>query len=439
VRYFDKLGDLAIWVLWKATDQFALSIDLAIVPRFAYFPPLECGERTVFHPLPALGPTRTVAAFARTRDCTQRKSRVLANAAMVLVAVYGVTSYAAVKPKRSEYEGFFSTRRRPDSVPGSVVVPTRVAQGRPMKALFGRIFQSFGRALKNVLKPIAKKVRGPLTKLLTPPEFETAINNLENLTHNLKGYVDQSDQLLLAMFRNMQSAASNANGNGQGITAVNLGNQRILAKHPVAPFILLDGGDLYETPRILFNQYQPGPSKAIQQLAKPGGVFVDLGAGQGYHTLTLATIAGRTGRVFSIEPNAIAAHLLRDNLTAVGLHANTFIFPQDRYISTAMKWLKEQLVARQLRPAFIRVGASIKDIPVLDGLREFNSDEPAPQFLFSLPLGYALADQLQMVGYNFWLVDDDGALFRTCRDEMVERSQAQAIHIVAARSLYRAD
>jgi predicted O-methyltransferase YrrM len=310
-----------------------------------------------------------------------------------------------------------------------------------MKTLLNRTFRSIGRSIKNVLRPIAKKVRGPLTKLLSPPEFEAAIRNLEQLTHNLQGYVDQSDQLILAMFRSMRAPNGSA-AIATNFAAVSLGNQRILTAHPVATFMFVDGNNVRETPQILFNRFQPGVCKTLQQLAKPGGTYVDLGAGQGFHTLTLAVKAGHSGYVFSIEPNSAAAEFLSDNLVATGLK-NTMVFPQSRDTTTAMTWLKEQLAAKRLRPDLIHVGASMKDVPILDGLREWIAEEPAGEMrptcntkiLLSLPLGNALADALREAGYKFWIVEAVGALFRTCWEEMDERSRREELHVLAARRL----
>ena len=251
----------------------------------------------------------------------------------------------------------------------------------------------------------------------------------------MKGYVDQSDQLILALLRNMSFPAPVSSA--PSLAAVNLGNHRILTKHPAAPFMLVDGDDIIDTPRILFQQYEQGISCAIETLAHPGGTFVDLGAGQGFHTLTMSVAAGRTGNVFAVEPNPSAAKFLTDNLIATGLSQNTTVFPPDRDIAGVMKWLKEQFVARQLRPDLFRIGASIKDVPVREGLREWIAakSDTSPNFLLTLPLGNALASELAEAGYSFWIVQSDGAFFRSSRQELDERGKSEELHVLASRRL----
>ena len=299
-----------------------------------------------------------------------------------------------------------------------------------MKALFKKWFRPIGRGAKNFLRPIAKKIRGPLTKLLTPPEFETAIIDLEKLTQNLKGYVDQSDQLILSMYRTLHLPAEKSPAH----LAVNLGNQRILTSHPVAPFMLVNGNDLRDTPRILLGQYQPGVRKAIQQLAQPGGTFVDLCAGQGYHTLSLAVLAGRQGRVFAVETDSEAANILHDNLIATEFDGRTKIFPRDRDVAGANIWLKEQLAAEKLRPDLVRVGTSFANFSPRDGLSEWLDGE-STKWILTLPAGNSLRAELHEAGYSFWIVEADGAFFRTSREEMEERGQEAEVHVLAARRL----
>lgn len=58
-------------------------------------------------------------------------------------------------------------------------------------------------------------------------------------------------------------------------------------------------------------RYEPLVSETIRGLLRPGGVFVDVGANYGWHSLVAARVVGEGGRVVSVEPNPRNAGLLR--------------------------------------------------------------------------------------------------------------------------------
>ncbi len=49
-------------------------------------------------------------------------------------------------------------------------------------------------------------------------------------------------------------------------------------------------------------------------LVRPGDVFLDVGANQGYYTVKIGSRVGTEGRVFSFEPNPAMLAFLRDNI-----------------------------------------------------------------------------------------------------------------------------
>jgi FkbM family methyltransferase len=57
----------------------------------------------------------------------------------------------------------------------------------------------------------------------------------------------------------------------------------------------------------------------LKQLVKPGFVCVDIGANVGYYSTFLSLYAGKTGRVFAVEPVALFAHVFKKNTKAFGL------------------------------------------------------------------------------------------------------------------------
>jgi FkbM family methyltransferase len=60
--------------------------------------------------------------------------------------------------------------------------------------------------------------------------------------------------------------------------------------------------------------WEPDVADAIDSLVEPGGVFLDVGAYVGYHTLRVLSRLGTSGAVVAVEPSADAVRLLRQNV-----------------------------------------------------------------------------------------------------------------------------
>jgi hypothetical protein len=283
-----------------------------------------------------------------------------------------------------------------------------------MKAVVKRMLRPFYRAARKALAPVGRRVRGPLSRLLYPPEFEAVFRDLESITGNLKSYLDQTDQLLLAMFRTMHLPPPTA---APALAAVPLGDGRVLAPHPAAPLILLDAGDLRETTRILTNRFEPGVATALQQLIRPGQTCLDLGASIGFHTLTLAHAVGAGGIVHAFEPDPGKAALLRDNLTANELAGRVRILEE----------LPEALAALGGADV-VRVAAG-----TVDSLA--NVARTRAKFLLPTPAGLTFARQRAEAGDSFWLIRSEGALYRAGLDEIEECGRQGETFFLAARQL----
>jgi FkbM family methyltransferase len=61
--------------------------------------------------------------------------------------------------------------------------------------------------------------------------------------------------------------------------------------------------------------WEPELSTLIDSLVEPGGVFVDIGAYVGYHTLRVLSMLGTSGAVVAVEPHTEATNLLRHNVS----------------------------------------------------------------------------------------------------------------------------
>lgn len=56
----------------------------------------------------------------------------------------------------------------------------------------------------------------------------------------------------------------------------------------------------------------------LARILKPGMHVIDVGANYGYHTMLLADVVSDTGRVLAVEPNPVAAGLLRESVLLNG-------------------------------------------------------------------------------------------------------------------------
>ncbi len=61
--------------------------------------------------------------------------------------------------------------------------------------------------------------------------------------------------------------------------------------------------------------WEPELSRLIDSLVEPGGIFVDIGAYVGYHTLRVLSRLGTSGAVVAVEPHVEATNLLRHNVS----------------------------------------------------------------------------------------------------------------------------
>jgi protein-L-isoaspartate O-methyltransferase len=68
--------------------------------------------------------------------------------------------------------------------------------------------------------------------------------------------------------------------------------------------------------RLLLGEYEQSTTALLSQYLKPGAVFVDLGANEGYFTVIASRVVGPGGRVFAIEPQSRLPEVLETNLRA---------------------------------------------------------------------------------------------------------------------------
>jgi FkbM family methyltransferase len=94
-----------------------------------------------------------------------------------------------------------------------------------------------------------------------------------------------------------------------------LGGNRGLTKLSSGEFFYVNTEDRSITPWILHGGYwEIFVDDILCALARPGDVFVDVGANMGYYTIKIGARVGPEGRVYSFEPNPETYEFLRDNV-----------------------------------------------------------------------------------------------------------------------------
>lgn len=83
--------------------------------------------------------------------------------------------------------------------------------------------------------------------------------------------------------------------------------------------LLLDPDEPFMTMHMLeHGLWEPEVRAVMSRILKPGGVFVDVGANIGLHTLYAATCVGEGGKVFAVEPHPRLHRLLKLNVEING-------------------------------------------------------------------------------------------------------------------------
>lgn len=123
--------------------------------------------------------------------------------------------------------------------------------------------------------------------------------------------------------------------------------------------------------------WEPELSALIDSLVEPGGVFVDIGAYVGYHTLRVLSRLGTSGSVVAVEPAADATSLLRHNVSI-----NVSDAVADRLtVVPAAAWDTAGLLAAEpamtggvlVRPVAPDAGGELVTVPAVRLDREFET------------------------------------------------------------------
>jgi FkbM family methyltransferase len=67
--------------------------------------------------------------------------------------------------------------------------------------------------------------------------------------------------------------------------------------------------------QLMFGDYEPSMRAVLQRYLKPGDVFIDLGANEGYFSVLASGLVGPGGTVIAVEPQSRLQSVIRANLT----------------------------------------------------------------------------------------------------------------------------
>jgi FkbM family methyltransferase len=102
--------------------------------------------------------------------------------------------------------------------------------------------------------------------------------------------------------------------------AVYVGDNRVLITTVHGRPLFVDSRDLSLAPQLILSGcWEPGITRAIMSLVKPGMTIIEIGANVGYYTTLFGNLVGPTGSVRAFEANPEVFDLLTQNLAINGL------------------------------------------------------------------------------------------------------------------------
>jgi FkbM family methyltransferase len=338
------------------------------------------------------------------------------------------------------------------------------------------------RPLRNYFAaPVATATGGVIARLeeqqrVIQEQVERALAVMAQYKQDHDKSSQETDRLLLAMLKSTPLGTDtdcDEVPRFAPLPAIAWGSDRVLARHPLVPFMLVDPADRIVGPRVALGNYEPGVYRALRQLVKPGMTVVEAGSHQGFHTLTMAYLACPGGHVLALEPHPSSFAVLFQNLAAHGMtgmvtalpcaayHENTRLQfrldnnpcqssllplnPQASTIEVQAVRIGDVLKARGLRPDFVHLDVEGAEPSALQGMEEFLVDNPGIKVLFEFyprliaaggrmtPAGFL--EWLGALGFRFWEVGGSGLLSDTEPSRMLALPANAWGDFVAARRL----
>jgi FkbM family methyltransferase len=122
-----------------------------------------------------------------------------------------------------------------------------------------------------------------------------------------------------------------------------LGGNRGLTQLATGEFFYVNTEDRSITPWILYGGYwELFVDDILCALARPGGVFVDVGANMGYYTIKIGARLGPDGMVYSFEPNPETFGFLYDNVMMNAFESRSTLLKQAVGAEAGETWFSFQ-------------------------------------------------------------------------------------------------
>lgn len=172
--------------------------------------------------------------------------------------------------------------------------------------------------LKQFLPPSIKQ---SLKKSSGLSDLHQRVSELEQQLQALSdcSRVAELEQQLQALAQSISAKHHDLTTSMKPFRATYLGNNRLIAPHPVAHHIFLDSQCLLVSPQVIAQTYELGILNYLKATIRPGMKCLEIGANQGFHTLTMAFLVGDTGRVIAFEPNPETFAHLNDSMVSNGV------------------------------------------------------------------------------------------------------------------------
>ena len=189
-----------------------------------------------------------------------------------------------------------------------------------------------GREVKRLVRPLAIRVRDFLIAPLA-----TRLDEMDRRQHRVEKSIADwlgTDRLLLQILDSMPPHTAEIAA--LPVSVVPISADCLLSRHPAFPYFFLDANDDAVTPRILLGDYDRDLERVFKRLIVPGSRVLEIGAGCGYHSLTIAAALDRgTLQAFENDPHRV--RLLQRNVNVWRLNGSVSILRDREALATALR------------------------------------------------------------------------------------------------------
>lgn len=186
--------------------------------------------------------------------------------------------------------------------------------------MWRRALTPFNRYERKLKQAAERFVVNTVKKRGLPSYHQKVELSMDTTPETLPGVVQASSNgtinLMLALLKASQRAVVSK---AKTFEAISLGDGRLLVSHPSSAFMYASASNVRLVPQLVLESYQEQATIAIEREVDTGDCVIILGAGQGYHMLSIASAVGEEGRVVAMESKSTELDILRMNIEAHAL------------------------------------------------------------------------------------------------------------------------